>query len=158
MIRYTLVCEQRHEFESWFQSSAAYDQQVRRKLVACPACGSTRVEKAIMAPNLSHGHRGDDEDRPAAPPPAPPDGERAPVAILSPRERELRRRLKELRDFVTRNADDVGARFPEEARRMHYGEIERRSIYGEASLDEAKALAEEGIPFHPLPVLPDERN
>jgi hypothetical protein len=84
--------------------------------------------------------------------------EKAPVAMLSPQEQELRKKLKELRDHLTQNSDNVGPKFPEEARKMHYGEIEHRSIYGEASADEAKALAEEGIPFHPLPILPDERN
>ena len=78
--------------------------------------------------------------------------------MLSPVEKQFRKKLKELRDHLTRNSDNVGERFPEEARKMHYGEIDHRSIYGEASPDQAKALAEEGIPFHPLPVLPDERN
>jgi hypothetical protein len=80
------------------------------------------------------------------------------VAILSQHERELRAKLKELREQLIRNADYVGTRFPEEARKMHYGEIEHRSIYGEASPDDAASLAEEGIEFHPLPHLPDERN
>ena len=78
--------------------------------------------------------------------------------MMSPREQELRAKLKELHDHLTKNADDVGAKFPEEARKMHYGEIEHRSIYGVASPDDAKSLAEEGIEFHPLPVLPEERN
>ena len=77
---------------------------------------------------------------------------------LSPQEQELRSKLKELREHITKNADYVGQKFPEEARKMHYGEIEHRSIYGEASPDQAKELHEEGIEFHPLPVLPDERN
>jgi hypothetical protein len=78
--------------------------------------------------------------------------------MISEQERELRTKLKELRDHLVKNADYVGGKFPEEARRMHYGEIEHRSIYGEASPDDAKALHEEGIEFHPLPRLPDERN
>ena len=78
--------------------------------------------------------------------------------MMSPPEREFRKKLKELRDHLTQNADYVGQKFPEEARKMHYGEAERRSIYGEASPDQAKELHEEGIEFHPLPVLPDERN
>jgi len=88
----------------------------------------------------------------AAPEPA------APVAMLSPQEHELRTKLKELREHLTQNSDYVGQKFPEQARKMHYGEIEHRSIYGEASPDDAKALAEEGIEFHPLPVLPEDRN
>ena len=82
----------------------------------------------------------------------------APVAMISPQEREFRQKLKELREHVTKNADYVGPRFPEQARKIHYGEVEHRSIYGEASPDEAKALHEEGIEFHPLPILPDEFN
>jgi hypothetical protein len=78
--------------------------------------------------------------------------------MTPPQERELRQKLKELRDHVTKNAQYVGQRFPEEARKMHYGEIEHRSIYGEASPDDAKALHDEGIEFHPLPVLPDDHN
>jgi hypothetical protein len=166
MIRYALVCDKRHEFESWFQNSSAYDKQVKRGLVTCPMCGSAKVEKAIMAPKLARTDTDAAAMRPVAAevessaeatPIAAPE-EKAPVAMLSPQEQELRKKLKELRDHLTQNSDNVGAKFPEEARKMHYGEIEHRSIYGEASPDEAKALAEEGIPFHPLPILPDERN
>jgi hypothetical protein len=82
----------------------------------------------------------------------------APVAMISPQEQEFRTKLKELHDHLTKNADNVGTKFPEEARKMHYGEIEHRSIYGVASPEEAKELSEEGVEFHPLPVLPDERN
>ncbi len=78
--------------------------------------------------------------------------------MISPQEQEFRSKLKELRDHLTKNADNVGGKFPEEARKMHYGEIEHRSIYGVASPEEAKDLSEEGIEFHPLPLLPDERN
>ena len=80
------------------------------------------------------------------------------VAMISPQEQEFRAKLKELRNHLTANADNVGKKFPEEARKMHYGEVEHRSIYGEASPDEAKELHDEGIEFHPLPLLPDERN
>jgi hypothetical protein len=162
MIRYALACDKKHEFESWFQNSEAYDKQVKRGLIACPVCGSAKVEKAIMAPRLA---RSDVEAPPApaaeatsAEPAVATPEEKTPVAMLSPQEQEFRKKIKELRDHLTRDSDNVGARFPDEARKMHYGEIEHRSIYGEASPDEAKALAEEGIPFHPLPILPDERN
>ncbi len=162
MIRYALVCDNGHQFESWFQDSAAYDRQARRKLVACPHCNSTRVEKAIMAPRLAAGKkRAAPMEVSSAPAPAadaPAADAPEPVAMMSPREKELRAKLKELRDHLTSNADDVGARFPEEARKMHYGEIEHRSIYGVASTDDARSLAEEGVEFHPLPVLPEERN
>lgn len=157
MIRYALICDKGHGFESWFQDSAAYDKQAKRKLVACPHCNSTKVEKAIMAPRLAaNKKRAAPTEVSSTPTPAPDAPE--PVAMMSPREQELRTKLKELRDHLTSNADDVGARFPEEARKMHYGEIEHRSIYGVASPDDAKSLAEEGIEFHPLPVLPEERN
>jgi len=162
MIRYALNCDRGHEFESWFQNSAAYDKQTKRALVTCPVCGSAKVEKAIMAPRLANG---DTPEPPAAPPPAPvatttppAPAAKAQVAMVSPMERELRQKLKELRDHITKNANYVGPRFPEEARKIHYGETERRSIYGEASADEAKELHEEGIEFHPLPILPDDQN
>ena len=161
MIRYALVCDKGHDFESWFADSAAYDEQAKRKLIACPHCGSAKVEKAIMAPRLAGSRKGAAPvEMPAESPAAAPEKpqEKAPVAMLSPQERELRAKLKELRDHLTQNADNVGPKFPEEARKMHYGEIEHRSIYGEATPDDAKALAEEGIEFHPLPILPDERN
>jgi hypothetical protein len=161
MIRYDLVCARRHEFESWFANSAAYDKQAKRGLVACPVCGSTKVEKAIMAPRLARSDKAAADktiDVPEAPAPATPPQPPAPVAMISPQERELRSKLKELRDHLTKNAENVGRKFPEAARKMHYGELEHRSIYGEASAEEAKELHEEGIEFHPLPVLPDERN
>ncbi len=156
MIRYALVCNRSHNFESWFQDSAAYDKQSKRGLVSCPHCGSSKVEKAIMAPRLASSEQ---REAPAEMPPAAAAAEeKTPVAMVSPQEHEFRKKLKELRDHLTKNADHVGPKFPEEARKMHYGEIEHRSIYGEASPDDAKALAEEGIEFHPLPVLPDDRN
>ena len=149
MIKYALVCDQKHTFDSWFASSAAYDKQAKRGLVSCPTCGSIKVEKAIMAPRLS-GTRKRMKEAPAA--------AAAPVAMLSPQEQELRKKLKELRDHITKNADNVGNKFPEEARKMHYGEIEHRSIYGEATLEAAKEMHDEGIELHALPVLPDEKN
>jgi len=161
MIHYALVCEKGHAFDSWFQDSATYDKQVKRRLVTCPHCGSAKVEKAIMAPRLAAARK---RAAPAVPATAAPESapettqEKTPVAMISPQEQELRSKLKELREHLTKNADHVGPKFPEEARKMHYGEIEHRSIYGEASPEDAKALAEEGIEFHPLPVLPDERN
>ncbi len=155
MILYNLICDRRHTFESWFASSVAYDRQAKRGLISCPLCGSAEVEKAIMAPRLARKDKGTSVTAPPedqAPPAA------SPVAMLSPQEQEFRKKLKELRDHLTANADNVGKKFPEEARKMHYGETEHRSIYGEASPEEAKEMHEEGIEFHPLPVLPDERN
>ena len=163
MIKYALACNQGHSFESWFQNSAAYDKQIKRKLVTCPVCGSPKVEKALMTPQVSGAKKRGKAIAPAGPPAAEapvavPPGPPAPVAMISPQEREFRTKLKELRQHLTKNADYVGQKFPDEARKMHYGEIEHRSIYGEASPQDAKDLHEEGIEFHPLPVLPDEHN
>ena len=159
MIRYSLRCEKDHSFESWFQSSAAYDAQVRRKLVACPVCGSAKVEKAIMAPQIV-SKKGREIVAPAQEPAASATEIAAPAStpLLMAQERELRAKLKELRDHIVKNADNVGERFPNEARKMHYGEIEHRPIYGEASPDEARALIDEGVEVSPLPVLPEDRN
>jgi hypothetical protein len=157
MIRYALQCDSGHAFESWFQDSSAYETQVKRKLVNCPACGSVKVEKAIMAPQIvSKNARRSGESVPTA----STDVAAAPTStpLLMTEERELRAKLKELRDHIVKTADNVGDRFPNEARKMHYGDIEHRPIYGEASPDEARALVEEGVEVTPLPVLPDDRN
>ena len=169
MIRYALNCDQGHNFESWFANSSAFDKQAKRALVTCPICGSAKIEKAIMAPSLAAnlGHSGTADPQPPTPPAPPPPLQPAPmlpippktpVAMMSAAERELRHKLKELRDHITKNAHYVGPRFPEEARKIHYGEAEHRSIYGEASPEEAQQLHEEGIEFHPLPILPDDKN
>lgn len=159
MIRYSLACDHGHAFESWFANSTAYDKQAKRGLVACPVCGSAKVDKALMAPSLSRSRKA----APAAvagesTPAAPVEDKLSPVAMMSPQEHELRSKLRELREHLTKNSDNVGTKFPEEARKMHYGEIEHRSIYGEASPQDAKELHDEGIDFHPLPVLPEDRN
>ena len=156
MIHYNLRCERGHAFESWFQSSAAYESQEKRKLVNCPVCGSAKVERAIMAPQIVSK-----KGRDSVPAPATPATDVAtPVStpLLMAQERELRAKIKELRDHIVKNADNVGERFPNEARKMHYGDIEHRPIYGEASPDEARSLIDEGVEVSPLPVLPDDRN
>ncbi|HEX8166179.1 MAG TPA: DUF1178 family protein [Beijerinckiaceae bacterium] len=170
MIRYALACDRDHEFESWFPSSDAYDAQRARGLVECPLCGSAKVEKQIMAPRVARTDKGTGlgpGSGPSLPVPVPapagPDIRDAPaapqpVAMFSEKERELRAMVKALREHVEKHAEHVGGRFPDEARRMHYGEIEHRSIYGEASPGEARELIEEGIEIHPLPIVPDERN
>ena len=161
MIRYTLRCERKHTFESWFQDSSTYDAQVARKLVSCPVCSSVKIEKAIMAPRIV-SKKGREKANPApAPMQAPASAETpatGPTPLLMAQERELRAKLKELRDHIVSNADNVGERFPTEARKMHYGDIEHRPIYGEASPEEARALIDEGVEVSPLPVLPDDRN
>ena len=164
MILYNLVCAKGHEFESWFAGSAAYDRQAKRGLVECPVCGSAKVEKALMTPRLARSSKSIPAV-PAAPEPTVPEAAApaapeppAPVAVISPQERELRTKLRELREHLVKNAENVGQRFPEEARKMHYGEIEHRPIYGEASPEEAKSLIDEGVEVSPLPVLPEDRN
>ena len=156
MIRYALRCDQGHDFESWFQSSTAFDSQHKRKLVTCPVCDSASVEKAIMAPRLNK--KGTAKATAPAAAPATTETPAEPVSLITAQERELRTKLKELRDHIVSKADNVGDSFPTEARKMHYGDIEHRPIYGEASLGEAKALIEEGIEVAPLPGLPDDRN
>jgi hypothetical protein len=160
MIRYALACNKGHSFDSWFQDSAAFDKQAKRGLVTCPHCGSAKVEKAIMAPRLAGARKRGTQKEASQIAPAVPDKaqENQPVAMISPLEQEFRAKLKELREHIVKNADDVGQKFPEEARKMHYGETEHRSIYGVATPEDAKELAEEGIEFHPIPILPDERN
>jgi hypothetical protein len=156
MIHYNLRCERGHAFESWFQSSSAYESQEKRRLVNCPVCGSAKVERAIMAPQIvSQKGRGSAAPTPAAAPDVTTPGS---TPLMMAQERELRVKLRELRDHIVKNADNVGERFPVEARKMHYGDIEHRPIYGEASPDEARSLIEEGVEVSPLPVLPDDRN
>ncbi|HEX2727455.1 MAG TPA: DUF1178 family protein [Beijerinckiaceae bacterium] len=158
MILYALACDSGHDFESWFPNSAAYDAQAQRGFVTCPFCGSAKVEKQIMAPAVARKDKGSvapTPEVPAPPPVAPPPQQ---LTLMSEPERELRAMVKALREHVVRNADYVGKAFADEARKMHYGEIERRSIYGEANAADTKALIEEGIEVHPLPIVPDERN
>ena len=142
MIRYNLRCERGHAFESWFQSSSAYESQEKRKLVNCPVCGSAKVERAIMAPQIV-SKKGRDSARARASRDRrrrlPKSQRPRSTPLMMAQERELRAKLKELRDHIVKNADNVGERFPNEARKMHYGDIEHRPIYGEASPDEARA-------------------
>lgn len=154
MIRYTLRCARGHGFESWFQNSGAYDSQRRRKLVTCPVCDSAEVEKALMAPQVGRSSRRREE----APAPQAEAQPQPQAPLMTGEAGELRAKLRELRDFVKNNADDVGERFPAEARKMHYGDIEHRAIYGKASSHEARELMEEGIDITPLPPLPDDTN
>jgi hypothetical protein len=146
VIRYTLACENGHGFETWFGDSQAFDTLRAVGAVLCPECGSAAVEKALMTPQVSTARKKDakkDKMRLAA-----NHGMRAEAVAA----------MRKIRDHVTENADYVGSKFPEEARKIHYDEAEKRGIYGEATMDEAKALAEEGVEFHPLPMLPDDQN
>ncbi len=159
MIKFTLACENEHRFESWFQNGAAFDIQVEAGLVACPACGAHKVAKAIMAPAIT-GRR-----RPESQPPAPrhtieAETAAAPkqVALLDAKDQELRAMIAGIRTRIFAEADDVGSSFPDEARKIHDGLARERPIHGQASVEDARALIEEGIGILPIPVLPDEHN
>ncbi len=148
MIKYALACEKGHEFECWFPDAAAYDDQARRGLVACPECGSSRVAKAIMAPAVVGAARAH-----TAPAEAP-----AGVALLDRRQRALREAVRALRREIEANTDDVGTKFAELARSMHAGDTPERAIRGQATGAEVEALLEEGVDVLPVPAAPDELN
>jgi hypothetical protein len=133
MIKYDLRCAETHTFEVWFSDSNACDKQLSAGEVACPFCGNIEVTKALMAPSIS---KSDDSD------------ERQKRAMVMAQQIYL---MREFREHVEKNGDNVGASFPEEARRIHYGEAEQRNIYGEADLSEAKELIEEGVDVMPIP-------
>ncbi|WP_029032784.1 DUF1178 family protein [Salinarimonas rosea] len=171
MIRYALACSSGHPFESWFPSSASFEEQAARGLVACPVCGATRVEKQIMAPSVARTDRGPRESAPEPAADAPPTGmpvvpapsehgppTAPPVALLSEAQREMREALRRLRAHIEATAENVGRAFPEEARRIHAGDAPERPIIGQADRDEVAELIEEGVPIAPLPILPNERN
>jgi hypothetical protein len=136
MIVFDLKCGNGHRFEAWFRDSATYDTQAQASEVTCAICGDTNVAKALMAPNISTG-----EDRAKA---------RADHPRLKDLVRNAHKALSELRQHVEATHENVGATFPEEVRKMHYGETGERPVYGEASLEEARELTEEGIAILPL--------
>ncbi|MFC0284360.1 DUF1178 family protein [Camelimonas abortus] len=149
MIRYTLACDQGHEFESWFADSEAYDRQAAAGFVSCPTCGSTKVGKTVMAPALARSASHDRADA----------GRREGGPLVDDEAaRRIRALMRALRQYVIENTDDVGRDFPAEARRIHAGEVEPRAIRGEADPEEVKALVEEGVSIMPVPSLPDDLN
>ena len=129
MIRFSLRCAEGHEFEAWFRNGEGYEAQQVAGEIACPQCGNAHVEKALMAPSIGRA-------REAGPPMSPA---------------QLRAALVELRKQVESHCDYVGEQFAEEARKIHYGEVDPHAIYGEASENESKELAEEGIKFGRIP-------
>jgi hypothetical protein len=141
MIRFNLVCDAGHEFDGWFRSNDDYEGQHKRGLVSCPTCHSAKVGKALMAPAVSTGRK----------------QEKIALAVGA-EQRQMLTKLKEMADQVRQNADYVGEKFADEARKIHFGEVERRGIYGEASVEEVKSLAEDGVDFMPLPTFPDDHN
>ena len=141
MIRFALICEHEHEFEGWFRSNDDFDRQKKRGFVDCPSCGSHKVEKALMAPAVSTSR-----------------GREKVALAVGEAQKQALAQLKALAEKVRENADYVGDKFAEEARKIHFGETDARGIYGEATPEEAKSLAEDGVEFMPIPSFPEDRN
>ena len=166
MIKYALVCDQGHTFESWFSNADGYETQVKRGFVECPACQSKQVAKAMMSPSVSTSRRKEAMRAQAASievsapqtAPAPPLAPAQPMALMDEGQQAMRAMVRELHQKLTENSTDVGDRFTSEARDMQSGEAPARPIHGRATLEQAKALIEEGVPVMPLPTLPDEWN
>ena len=158
MILYRLRCRKGHEFDSWFKDSKAYERQEKRSLIGCPECGDSKVARAVMAPRIGKGTSKAIVEAPAnaapvaAPAPSPEQKQMAALAKHMPK--EMREALLKVREQVEKNCEHVGPAFAEEARKIHYGESDKRGIYGETSDEEAEALAEEGIEFGRLPWIP----
>lgn len=142
MIRYALICDKGHHFEGWFSESGDFDRQKASGYLSCPACGSLDVSKVLMAPSVSTARQ----------------KEAVHALAVTEVQKAAMATLKEAVASIRANSEDVGERFPEEARKIHYGEAEARGIIGEASIAEVKALVDEGIEIAPLPVLPDDVN
>lgn len=141
MIRFSLICEREHEFDAWFRGGEDFETQKKRGLVECPQCGSSKVGKALMAPAVSTGRK------------------KAQIALaMGEEQRRAMAQLKAMADKLKADADYVGDQFATEARKIHLGETEARGIYGEATPEEARGLAEDGIEFMPIPVFPDDHN
>jgi hypothetical protein len=141
MIQYSLVCESQHQFDVWFRNAEAYDQQAAQGVVTCPVCNSIKVSKALMAPAVSRANSG-----------------KVALSAGHLQQAQIREMLRVLRTKVMAEADYVGERFAEEARKIHFNEADPRGIYGEATREEVAGLLEDGVEFLPLPNLPDEQN
>ncbi|WP_299818994.1 DUF1178 family protein [uncultured Roseibium sp.] len=171
MIRYTLVCDSAHSFEGWFRNSDDFEAQCARQLVGCPICGAVDIKKGLMAPSVSTSRAREALSAPAntdeppaqtsAPAPAAPAAVSMQPSALLPvdvRQKEIVEALREVRARIVENSENVGRDFAAEARKMHYGETEARSIYGETTSQDAEALLDEGIAVLPLPELPEDKN
>ena len=141
MIHYSLICEKAHKFDGWFRNADAYEQQRSRGIVTCPVCSSNTVEKALMAPSVSRSG-----------------SDKVSLSIGHPEQGELRAAMQALRNKVMTEADYVGDKFADEARKIHFKEVDARGIYGEATREEVTGLIEEGVDFMPLPHVPEEHN
>ncbi len=165
MIHYSLQCAEGHEFEGWFRNAGDFDAQAHSGHLTCPICGGAEVSKALMAPAVS----GTRDDARAPGPAVEPAVDEAPavqtpepavpvMAMPNPQQAQIVDMMRKLRKLITESADNVGSRFASEARAMHHGETEQRSIYGEATPEDTRELVEEGIEILPLPVLPEDKN
>ena len=144
MIKYSLICEQNHDFEVWFGSSEDYETQRKRGFIECPVCGSSKVSKALMTPGVAGTKKNKSEQIPMAATP------QMPIEMVE--------KLREIKSHIEKTSENVGDKFPEEARKIHYGESEARGIYGKASIEEAANLMEEGVGVMPIPDLPEDKN
>jgi len=142
LIRYMLSCEKAHTFEGWFSKADDFDQQKAARLLGCPVCGSTEISKMLMAPSVTTGRNKDSVH----------------ALAVDQAQKDALAKVREALTAIRANSEDVGARFPEEARKIHYGEADSRGIIGQASPGEVKSLLDEGIAIAPLPVLPEDVN
>ena len=162
MILYRLRCSKGHEFESWFKDSKTYERQEKKSLIGCAVCGDAKVARAPMAPRLNKGSgkgtKTVEVEKPAAGAPATPQAPTAEqqqmAALAKHMPKELREALLKVRAEVEKNCEHVGDKFADEARKIHYGESDKRGIYGETSPEQAEALAEEGIEVSRIPWVP----
>ncbi len=167
MILFSLVCDNGHDFESWFASNDSYEFQIENSLVSCPHCNVLKISKAVMAPAVARGGRrkagvqgsaqGSAEDAGLEKDPVK-DAPKQDVALIGESGAELRRMAQELHAKILAATVDVGSEFPAEARKIHDGDAPERAIRGQASLEEARALVEEGVSILPMPILPNERS
>ena len=135
MILFDLKCADDHVFEAWFRDSGTYEAQAATGEIACPLCGDSHIAKALMAPNVA----------------------RSVENVGLGQATQMMRQLRAMHEEITRNSDDVGEKFPEEARKIHYGETAKRNIHGRTNLEDARALDDEGIEFGILPPLPGRK-
>jgi len=143
LIRYNLICNNDHNFESWFRDSTSCDDQIRSKKVVCPECNSNVVTKALMSPRIPKKESSNNQEN---------------TILSNGRNNNLNDAIRKIRDEIKKNSEYVGKEFPEEARKIHYNESEERSIYGEATAKDIKELHEEGIDIIHIPNLPDDKN
>lgn len=162
MIRYRLVCHKKHEFESWFGSSSAYDRLAKKGQVECPDCGSKKVSKAMMSPGVATRGRSKESREVAVPveqtPAVAPTAPSPELVQRAQMQRQFLDLMRQVRAEVEQKAEYVGPKFVDEARKIHHKEAEARGIWGEATLAEARELVEDGIDCLPLPRLPEDSN